>query len=171
MCWTILIVDIVDLSYEGHLAYLHAWSELSHTCKLILRICMIQLCVGQVSSLIYGARPPWHMIMLVVKNLFDVSRSEWYKTALILETPFWVAGAAESMEICKIVIGASNKSGRRCMPSDEISLIFLMYLDLSGTKRCSFWHTVLGRRCCWVDGNRCNRHWIVQRIRATLHAV
>ena len=31
---------------------------------------------------------------------------------LILETPFWVAGAAQSMEIGKIVIGASNKSGR-----------------------------------------------------------
>ena len=54
-------------------------------------------------------------------------------------TPFWVGGAAESMKIGKIVIGASNKSGRRCMPSDEISLIYLMYLDLSGTKRCSFW--------------------------------
>ena len=49
---------------------------------------------------------------------------------LILETPFWVAGAAESMEIGKIVIGASNKSGRRCKPSDEINLICLMYLDL-----------------------------------------
>ena len=32
---------------------------------------------------------------------------------LILETPFWVAGAAESMKIGRIVIGASNKSGRR----------------------------------------------------------
>ena len=32
---------------------------------------------------------------------------------LILETPFWVAGAAESLKIGRIVIGASNKSGRR----------------------------------------------------------
>jgi hypothetical protein len=37
---------------------------------------------------------------------------EGYKTVLILETPFWVAGAAESMKISIIVIGASNKSGR-----------------------------------------------------------
>ena len=37
---------------------------------------------------------------------------EGYKTVLILETPFWVAGAAESMNISIIVIGASNKSGR-----------------------------------------------------------
>ena len=63
---------------------------------------------------------------------------------LILETPFWVAGAAESMEIGKLVIGASNKSGRRCMPSDEINLIYLMYLDLSGTKRRSFWRHRFG---------------------------
>ena len=39
-------------------------------------------------------------------------------------------GAAESMEIRQIVVGASNKSGRRCKPSDEINLICLMYLDL-----------------------------------------
>ena len=58
---------------------------------------------------------------------------------LILETPFWVAGAAESMKMSIIVIGASNKSGRRCKPSDEMNLIYLMYLHLSGTKRCSFW--------------------------------
>ena len=68
---------------------------------------------------------------------FDVSTSKWYKTVLILETPFWVACAAESMEIGIIVIGASNKSGRRCMPSDEIQLISLMYLDRNVTKRCS----------------------------------
>ena len=37
---------------------------------------------------------------------------EGYNTVLILETPFWVAGAAESMKISIIVIGASNKSGR-----------------------------------------------------------
>ena len=37
---------------------------------------------------------------------------EGYKTVLILETPFWVAGAAESMKISIIIIGASNKSGR-----------------------------------------------------------
>ena len=37
---------------------------------------------------------------------------EGYKTVVILETPFWVAGAAESMKISIIVIGASNKSGR-----------------------------------------------------------
>jgi hypothetical protein len=37
---------------------------------------------------------------------------EGYKTVRILETPFWVAGAAESMKISIIVIGASNKSGR-----------------------------------------------------------
>ena len=49
---------------------------------------------------------------------------------IIFETPFWVGGAAESMEITQIVVGASNKSGRRCKPSDEINLICLMYLDL-----------------------------------------
>ena len=49
---------------------------------------------------------------------------------IILETPFWVGGAAESMEIGQIVIGASKKSGRRCKRSDEINLIYLMYLDL-----------------------------------------
>jgi hypothetical protein len=37
---------------------------------------------------------------------------EGYKTVLILETPFWVAGASESMKKGIIVIGASNKSGR-----------------------------------------------------------
>ena len=37
---------------------------------------------------------------------------EGYKTVLILETPFWVAGAAELMKISITVIGASNKSGR-----------------------------------------------------------
>ena len=37
---------------------------------------------------------------------------EGYKTVLILETPFWVAGAADSMKIRIIVIGSSNKSGR-----------------------------------------------------------
>ena len=68
-------------------------------------------------------------------NLFDVFRSECYKTVVILETPFWVGGAAESMEMRQIVVGASNKSGRRCMPSDEINLICLMYLDLGVTKR------------------------------------
>ena len=56
-----------------------------------------------------------------------------------METPFWAPGAAESMNIGIIVIGASNKSGRRCKPSDEINLIYLMHLDLSVTKRCSFW--------------------------------
>ena len=37
----------------------------------------------------------------------------FYKTVLILETPFWVACAAESVKIGRIGIGASNKSGRR----------------------------------------------------------
>ena len=37
----------------------------------------------------------------------------FYKTVLILETPFWVAGAAESVKMSRIGIGASNKSGRR----------------------------------------------------------
>ena len=76
--------------------------------------------------------------------LFDVSRSECCKTVLILETPFWVSGAVESMNICVIVIGASNKSGRRCKPSDAIDLIYLMYLDLSVTKRCLFWRHRFG---------------------------
>ena len=67
-----------------------------------------------------------------------------YKTVLILETPFWVACAAESMEIGIIVIGASNKSGRRFTPSDESNLICLMYLHLSVTKRCSFWRHHFG---------------------------
>ena len=61
---------------------------------------------------------------------------EWYKTVLILVTPFWVAGAAESMEIGKIVIGASNKSGRCCKPSDEFQLIYLMSLVLSVIRQC-----------------------------------
>jgi len=89
----------------------------------------------------HASREKCHTIMIMpaLKNLFDVSRSECYKTVLILETPFWVAGAAESMEIGKFVIGASNKSGRRCKRSDELQLIYLMHLDLSGTKRCSFW--------------------------------
>ena len=56
---------------------------------------------------------------------FDVSTSKWYKTVLILETPFWVACAAESMEIGIIVIGASNKSGRRFTPSDESNTSFI----------------------------------------------
>ena len=47
--------------------------------------------------------------------IVDLSRSECYKTVIILETPFWVAGVAESMKICQIVNGASNKSGRGCM--------------------------------------------------------
>ena len=104
---------------------------------------MNQLCVGQVSSLIYQARPIWH-IMLVVKNLFDVSRSECYKTVLILETPFWVAGAVESVKIGITVIGASNKSGRRCKLSNEIHPIYLIYLALNATKRFYFGDTVLG---------------------------
>jgi hypothetical protein len=40
---------------------------------------------------------------------------EGYKTVLILETPFWVAGAAESIKTGIIVIGPSNKSGPHCM--------------------------------------------------------
>ena len=32
---------------------------------------------------------------------------------LILETPFWSDGAAESLEIGKIEVGSSNRSGRR----------------------------------------------------------
>ena len=54
----------------------------------------------------------------------------------VLSCVVWVACAAESINIGIIVIGASNKSGRRCKPSDEINLIYLMYLDLSVTKRC-----------------------------------
>ena len=45
---------------------------------------------------------------------------------LILVTPFWVAGAAESMEIGKFVIEASNKSGRRCKRSDELQLTIVL---------------------------------------------
>ena len=70
-------------------------------------------------------------------NLFDASRSGCYKTVIILATPFWVAGAVQSVKIGIIVIGASNKSGRGCKRSDEINLIYLMYLDLE----C--WKTVL----------------------------
>ena len=76
-----------------------------------------------------------------------ISASECYKTVLILETRFCEAGAAESLEIGKIEVGssnrsgrlcklygiASNKSGRRCKPFDEINLLCLMYLDLSVT--------------------------------------
>ena len=64
-----------------------------------------------------------------------------------METPFWVDGAAELMKIGKMAVGSSNrsgrlcklyetsynKSGRRCKSSDEITLICLMYLDLSVT--------------------------------------
>jgi hypothetical protein len=60
-----------------------------------------------------------------------------------LETRFSEAGAAESLEIGKIAVGSSNrsgrlcklygiafnKSGRHCKASDEINLICLMYLD------------------------------------------
>ena len=72
---------------------------------------------------------------------------------LILETRFQEADAAESLEIgknevgssnrsgrlCKLYETASNKSGRGCKSSDELHLIRLMYLDLSVTKRFSFW--------------------------------
>ena len=85
--------------------------------------------------------------------MFDVSRSECYKTVLILETRFQEANDAESLEIGKIEVGsfnrsgrlcklyetASNTSGRGCKSSDEIRLIRLMYLDLSVTKHCLFW--------------------------------
>ena len=37
---------------------------------------------------------------------------EGYKTAFILETPLWPAGASELMKLDIIVLGASNKSGR-----------------------------------------------------------
>ena len=64
---------------------------------------------------------------------------------LILETRFSEAGAAESLEIGKMEVGSSNrsgrlcklygtafhKSGRHCKACDEINLICLMYLDLS----------------------------------------
>ena len=29
--------------------------------------------------------------------------------------------------------------GRRCKPSDEMNLIYVMYLVLKAIKRCSFW--------------------------------
>ena len=45
-----------------------------------------------------------------VPNAKELSRSGCYKTVLFLETPFWVAGAAESVKIGRIGIGASNKS-------------------------------------------------------------
>ena len=51
---------------------------------------------------------------------------------------------AESMKINKIVVGAPNKSGRHCKRSGELQLIYLMYLDLSGTKRCPFWRHLPG---------------------------
>ena len=66
-----------------------------------------------------------------------MSSLECYEKVLILETPFWVASAAGPMKIGIIVIGASNKSGRRCKPSDEIQLMHLMYLDLCVPKRRS----------------------------------
>jgi len=102
-------------------------------------------------------------------NLFDVSKLfrsvchmfhrginaivECYKTVMILETRFQEAGAAESLEIRKVEVGSSNRSGRLCklygttfnksgwhsMPSDEINLICLMYLVLKAIKQCSFW--------------------------------
>ena len=37
---------------------------------------------------------------------------EGYKTVLILETRFCEAGAAESLELGKIAVGSSNRSGR-----------------------------------------------------------
>ena len=48
-----------------------------------------------------------------VPNAEQLSRSAGYKTVLFLETPFWVAGAVQSMKIGRIGGGASNKSGRR----------------------------------------------------------
>ena len=53
----------------------------------------------------------------------------------ILETPFWEAGAAESMEKGKLETEASNKLGRRCMSSNEIYLVYLIHLVLSGVNQ------------------------------------
>ena len=50
----------------------------------------------------------------------------------ILETPFWKAGAAKSMGIVEIATGASKQSGRHCMSSNEIYLINITDLVLSG---------------------------------------
>ena len=47
-------------------------------------------------------------------TLGQISASECYKTVLILETRFCEAGAAESLEIGKIEVGSSNRSGRLC---------------------------------------------------------
>ena len=53
-------------------------------------------------------RVPSHEVSLIY---LDVSRSEYYKTVLISETPFWVAGAAESMKISIIVGGWGCATG------------------------------------------------------------
>ena len=61
----------------------------------------------------------------------------------------WVAGNH------KIEAGSSNKSGRRCKRSDEIQVIYLMYLDLSVTKRCAFWRRRFGSQVLrWNDTRR-----------------
>ena len=43
-----------------------------------------------------------------------ISASGCYKTVLILETRFYEAGAAESLELGKTEVGASNRSGPLC---------------------------------------------------------
>ena len=64
---------------------------------------------------------------------------------LILETPFWEAGAAESVKIGIIVIGASNKSGRRCKPSNEFSYAESMDIGIIviGVSNTSGQHCIL----------------------------
>ena len=147
-----------------HVSYFNAYSEKCHTSKLILTISWINSVLDkcyrwfikreQVSYFIaYSEKCHTSKLILTISwinyvldkcyRLF-IKREQWSKTVIILATPFWVAGAVQSVKIGRIVIGASKKSGRRCKPSDEINLIYLMHLDLSATKRWSFWRHRFG---------------------------
>ena len=126
---------VFDKCYRGltkreEVAYFLATSEKCRTSKLILRISWIK-CEGSASGLwvLLGcsARGLWALCECSVNalrratlqavwwnqsNLCDVSNLEGYTTVLILETPFWVDGAAEWMKIRKMAVGSSNRSGR-----------------------------------------------------------
>ena len=58
-----------------------------------------------------------------------------------METPFWVAGAAESMKIGIIVIGPSNKSGPHCMHAIKAES-----LNAKSERRCDLGVIARGKR-------------------------
>ena len=59
----------------------------------------------------------------------------------VLGTPFWVAGAAESMKIGIIVIGPSNKSGPHCMHASKAES-----LNAKSERRCDLEVIARGER-------------------------